>query len=54
MATNVVVVVLVGTACCYQIFNYLKLFHFSTDQYDMKFRQPIGDNILDFVTVSDF
>ena len=29
MATNVVV--LVGTSCCYRLFNFLKLFPFPTD-----------------------
>ena len=31
LATNVVVLVVVGT-CCYQIFNVLKLLHFAADR----------------------
>ena len=31
-AKNIVVGLLLGTCCCYQIFNELKLFHFATDR----------------------
>jgi len=52
MATNVVVVLLVGTSCCYQNFNFLKLF--ISKQIVINLRIQIGDNILHNRTVSDF